>query len=460
MIKMTNIYKLNDKKTSMEPMRPTRIVSIILLLILSTSLHAQSYFNPLLMNQLGLSHSRDVALSGSNTSDYSTAMNTFSNPANQAGFVGLKLSGSFGAIATNETRSFPAIDQFGDVVTNNIYVVSKGLQNTFSGGATWGDGGFAFSIASIPFLTPAFFFKEEVRGSLYSPNINRDPLIGYHHIEQSGVIQATGFSYGFTQGRLSFGAGFRFLHGMNLENENGVSVIDGADTSALAAGTSLLNSEEWELDNAPIIGQLGTILDLGMHWRLTASYQTSYLLKSTHQGVIPQYDPTLGLPIVEWSSDSLETAINIPARLELGLRMKPSNSLPTSVYISLVYQDWSQYKVTFADPLIEASTPFNYTMHEAFTLSGGIEHWVNENVPFRAGFSWRESPIDSDLSQAVLSGGSGWKSGPLQFDVAIQLSSIAYRYFDIFVPVGMSANSYENIRESKTNYSISVSYSL
>lgn len=444
----------------MEPMRSPRIIPFVLLLILSTTLHAQSYFNPLLMNQLGLSHSRDVALSGANSSDYSTAMNTFSNPANQSGFVGLKLSGSFAAIATMENRSFPAIDQFGDVVTNNVYVVSQGLQNAFSGGATWGDGSFALSIASTPFITPAFFFKEEIRGSLYAPNINRDPLIGYHHIEQSGVIQATGFSYGFNQDNLSFGAALRFLHGVGLQNQMGVSVIDDADTSALASGTSMLMSEEWDLDNLPIVGQLGAILDLGMHWRVSASYQTSYVMKSTRQGALPFYDATEGLPLIEWTSDSLDLTIDIPARLEVGLRMKPANSLPTSVYISLAYQDWTQYAVSYGDSLLDASVPFEYPMQETFTLSGGIEHWINENVPFRAGFSWAESPLDSELSQAILSGGSGWKSGPLQFDVAVQLLSVGYRYFDIFVPVGMSANSYENVRESKTNYSISVSYSL
>ena len=161
----------------MDTMRLTRTFSIIMLLLSSCTLFAQSYFNPLLMNQLGLSHSRDVALSGSNTSDYSTAMNAFSNPANQAGFIGLKLSGSFGAIATNENRSFPAIDQFGDVVTNNIYVVSKGLQSTFSGGATWGNGQFSVSLASTPFLTQAFTFKEEIRCSLYSQTLTEILLL-------------------------------------------------------------------------------------------------------------------------------------------------------------------------------------------------------------------------------------------------------------------------------------------
>ena len=457
---MTNIHKMNDKKTSMDTMRLTRTFSIIMLLLSSCTLFAQSYFNPLLMNQLGLSHSRDVALSGANTSDYSSAMSTFSNPANQAGFVGLKLSGSFGAITTNENRSFPAIDQFGDVVTNNIYVVSKGIQNTFSGGATWGSGQLSISLASTPLLTPAFSFKEEIRGSLYSPNINRDPLIGYHHLSQAGVIQSSGASLGTAFGSWSVGLGMRMLHGVGLENEYGISVLDSANVSALAAGSNLLKTESWELDNSPFIFNMGVIKDFGLHWRISASYQTAYSIESIRQGANPLYDPTLDLPSLEWLSDSLGTTVNIPARLELGLRMKPSNSLPTAVYLSLAYQDWTQYEVSYDDSLLEVDSPFDYPMQEAFTLSGGIEHWVNENVPFRAGFSWAESPLDSELSQAVLSGGSGWKSGPLQFDVAVQLSSVGYRYYDIFVPVEMSPNTYENVRESKTNYSISVSYSL
>ncbi len=457
---MTNIFKMNDKKTSMDTMRPFRIFSIVLLLLLNTTLFAQSYFNPLLLNQLDMTHSRDVALSGANTSDYSSAMSTFSNPANQAGFKGLILSGSFGALTTNENRSYPAIDQFGDVVTNNIYVVSKGIQNTFSGGVTWGSGKLSASLASTPFLTPAFTFKEEIRGSLYSPNINRDPLVGYHHLNQSGVLQASGVSLGTSFGSWSTGLGLRMVNAVDLKNEYGISVLDSSDVSPLAAGESALETESWELDNTPLIVNVGLIKDFGLHWRFSASFQTAYTLESTRQGAIPLYDSELDLPILEWASDSLGTIVNIPARLELGLRMKPSNSLPTSVYVSLAYQDWTQYELSYSDSIIQADTPFEFPMQEAFTISGGIEHWVNDNVPFRAGFRWSESPLDSELSMAVLSGGSGWKSGPLQFDVAVQLSSLAYRYYDIFVPVDMSANTYENVRESKTNYSISVSYSL
>lgn len=450
----------NIKKTTMNKMRSTLILSTITLMFMGVSLQGQSYFNPLMLNELSLSHSRDVALSGANTSEYSTALNTFTNPANQAGFTGLMVTGSFAAMATNENRSFPAIDQFGDVVTNNIYVVSKGVQNAFSGGVSWGKEKLAISLVSSPFLTPAYTFKEEIRGSLYSPNINRDPLIGYHHITQTGIIQGSGASVGTSFESWSVGVGLRFLHGIGLKNEYGISVIDSADVSALASGSTLLQSEDWDLANTPALATLGLIKDFGLHWRLSASYQTAYSIETMRQGAIPKNDPTDGLPTIEWLADSTDLTQDIPARLEVGLRMKPSNSLPTGVYVSLAYQDWTQYEVTYGDSLMNADSPFSYVMQETFSISGGIEHWVNENVPFRAGFTWAESPMDSDLSQAIISGGSGWRSGPLQFDVAVQLSSIGYRSADIFVPESMSPNAYEDVRESKTNYSVSVSYSL
>lgn len=455
---MKNLH--NDKKKPMDLRRSIHVFSVALLLATATSLNAQSYFNPLLIDELGVSHSRDAALAGANTSDYSTAMNTFSNPANQAGFTGLKLSGAFAAITSNENRSFPAIDQFGDVVTNNIYVVSKGMQNAFSFGASYGLERLTISLASTPFLTPAFTFKEELRGSLYSPNINRDPLIGYHHMNQSGIIQATGASLGTAFGSWSVGLGMRMLHGVGLENEYGISVLDSTDVSPLAAGESMLETESWDLDNAPVLLNFGLIKDFGLHWRVSASYQTGYSIESTRRSALPFYSNTLSLPFVAWNSDSVKSTIDIPAKLEVGLRMKPANSLPTSVFVSVSYQDWSQYEVTYADTGLNAAFPFENALQEAFKVSGGIEHWVNENVPFRAGFTWAESPIDRDLARSIISGGSGWKSGPLQFDVAVQLSSVGYRYFDIFIPVDMSPNAYENVQESRTNYTISVSYSL
>jgi len=436
------------------------MISMALMLLFSSSLIGQSYFNALFMNQLGLTHSRDVALAGANTTEYSTAMNTFSNPANQARLEGLHFSGSFGAITVSEDRSFPAIDQFGDVVTNNIYVVSKGIQNTFSSGVSWGNGRLAASLASVPFQSPHFTFKEEVRGSLYAPNINRDPLIGYHHQEQAGVVQATGASVSMSLKSWSIGLSARMLHGINLENTRGVSVLDSSDVSPLAAGENMLTSETWDLDNTPLVFNAGFIKDLGLHWRIGASYQSGYSLESTRHLALPGYSASLGLPYLAWSNHEFEFSVSVPARLEVGLRMKPTNALATSVFVSMAYQDWAKYEVSYTDSIQGISEPFAHPMREAFTINGGIEHWVSEHVPFRAGFSWIESPLDADLSRSVFSGGSGWRSGPLQFDVAVQLSSVGYRYFDIFVPVSMSPNAYENVRESQTNYSISVSYSL
>ena len=97
----------NIKKTSMNKKSYTSILSAITLIFLSISLQGQSYFNPLMLSELSLSHSRDVALAGANTSEYTTAMNTFTNPANQAGFTGLTLTGSFAAIATKRLLSTP-----------------------------------------------------------------------------------------------------------------------------------------------------------------------------------------------------------------------------------------------------------------------------------------------------------------------------------------------------------------
>ncbi|MCF7824558.1 MAG: outer membrane protein transport protein [Candidatus Marinimicrobia bacterium] len=435
--------------------------TLTLLLTLSTALMGQSYFNALFIDQLNTNNAEDMALSGANTSGYSSPFNTFNNPANQGQFKGLSVTGSVAALATNENRSYPAIDQFGDRVTDNIYVVSRGLQSTYSAGISWGTGKLGVSMASTPFLTPAFFFKEEIRGSLYPPNVNRDPLIGYHHVEQTGVIQGTGASLASSFGSLLLGAGVRILHGIGLESQFGVSVINDADTSALASGTTFLKTETWSLDNSPLVINLGVIKDLNLHWRVSASYQSKYTLESQRQSAIPTWDSTLVYgPLLSWNADSLLLTTEIPAKFEVGLRMRPSNPLPTSVYISIAYQDWSQYSLSYGDSLADGTKIFDYPMQETFTISGGVEHWVTEHVPFRAGFSWIESPLADKLAQSRFSAGSGWVSGPFQFDIAVQLSTIQYTFTDIFTPTGLTPNVWENVRETNTNYSFSVSYKL
>jgi len=444
----------------MKKSTPTVFRTLVILTLFSSTLMGQSYFNMLMIDQLNSNHSKDLALSGSNTAEYSSPFNTFNNPANQGQFKGIRISAGVTAVSLNENRSYPAIDQFGDRVTDNIYVISRGLQTGFSGGLTWGTGKIGISLASMPYLTPAFFFQEEIRGSLYPPNLNRDPLIGYHHIEQSGVIQGTGASVASSFGSLSVGGGYRLLHGVSLESQFGVSVLNDADTAALASGTTFLKTESWKLDNSPLVMNLGVYKDLGMHWRVSASYQSGFTLESKRQGAIPMFDSTMAYPVIAWNADTLTLSTDIPGKLEFGFRLRPSNPLPTSVFVSIAYQDWSSYSLTYADSLSDGSRSFSYPMQETFTISGGVEHWISEHVPFRAGFSWVESPLADKLAQSRFSAGSGWVSGPFQFDIAVQLSSIQYTFTDIFIPTGLTPNSFENVNETKTNYSLSVSYSL
>ena len=449
-------YKKNTMTYLIKPLSRVLIVAVLL----SSQGFSQSYFNALFMNQYASTHSSDMALAGSNTSSYSNPFNTFSNPANQGKLKGVQLSSALNVLSINENRSYPAIDQFGDRVTDNIYVVSRGLQNSFSGGVSWGSGSLGVSAASMPFSTPAFFYKEELRGSLYAPNINRDPLIGYHHIEQSGIIQSSGASAGSSFGSWSVGLALRMLHGIGLENQYGVSVLDSTDVSALASVSTLLKTESWGLENSPLIINFGVIKDFGLHLRVSASFQSGYSLESKKQGALPFFEATEDLPLIQWASDTVGVIIDVPAQMELGLRMKPSNPLPTSIYITLAYQDWTQYGVTYSDSLAGEISAFDFPLQETFTIRGGIEHWVSDNVPFRAGLVWSESPIAGELSQSRFSAGSGWTSGPLQFDVAVQLFSVEYNSIDLFIPIGLTPNATEKIRETQTSYSISVSYSL
>jgi len=414
----------------------------------------------MMLDQLSAGHSRELALPGAAVSAYSGPQSSFDNPAVQKDLQGLRISTTLVNISLLEDRSYPAIDQFGDRVTDNIYVVSRGSQLAFAGGVSYNLGRISISAASLPFSTPAFFYKEEIRGSLYPPNVNRDPLTGYHHIQNSGVLQSSGVNLSYSLTSWSFGAGFRWLHGLGLTDQYGVTVLDDVDTLALASGTSFFTEETWEPSNTPLVTNLGLIWDLGLHWRLSAAWQSGFSLETNRQGAIPIYDSTRTYPTIQWGGDTLQLKTTLPARLEVGLRMRPVNPLPTTVYVSVSYQDWTQYALSYGDSLADGTTTFNYPLQETFTINGSVEHWVSDQVPFRVGFSWMESPLAEELARTRFSVGSGWVSGPLQFDIAVQLSAVSYHYEDIFTPVGLTANAVEHVRESTTSYSISVSYEL
>jgi hypothetical protein len=84
-----------------------------------------------------------------------------------------------------EKRSFPVIDMFEDVVTNNVYVLNRPAFTNIS----WVLGGdfekylrlaATISFAGAPFWDMGYEYSEEIRASLGPGVYNRDPVVGYH----------------------------------------------------------------------------------------------------------------------------------------------------------------------------------------------------------------------------------------------------------------------------------------
>ena len=97
-----------------------------------------------------------------------------------------------------EKRSFPVIDMFDDVVTQNVYVLNRPAFSSVS----WAFGNdltkyfklpISLSISGSPFWDMRYEYSEEVRASLGPGVYNRDPVVGYHLVNIGGMIQSLKF---------------------------------------------------------------------------------------------------------------------------------------------------------------------------------------------------------------------------------------------------------------------------
>ena len=84
-----------------------------------------------------------------------------------------------------EKRSFPVIDMFEDVVTQNVYVLNRPSFSSVS----WKINSditkyvklpLLLSLSGSPFWDMRYEYSEEIRASLGPGVYNRDPVVGYH----------------------------------------------------------------------------------------------------------------------------------------------------------------------------------------------------------------------------------------------------------------------------------------
>ena len=360
-----------------------------------------------------------------------------------------------------EKRSFPVIDMFDDVVTQNVYVLNRPAFSSVS----WAFGNdftkylklpISLSVSGSPFWDMRYEYSEEVRASLGPGVYNRDPVVGYHLVNIGGMIQSLKFGIAAKIGtKVRIGLSLESLYENGLSYESGVNVIDQDD--ALAADTTMMHNISLSIDGM-VRPSLGSIIDLKKYLSLGLSYKPSADIVFQTGGLLPMVNEKTQLPGLSFSDSTSRYTISLPQELVLSMSARLDNPTKTIVTGRLSYLDWENHDTQIVNHALVDTVNFKY--QSTTGISFGVEHWILNKTPFRFGFIYSESPLGSEFEITKVSIGSGWVYNNISVDVAAIFGSIEYMYTDLFVPDGQSTSALERVNESNAVLKATIKYSF
>ena len=212
-----------------------KLITKYLFFVLITMCSGQQYFSPLIPNNYFIPNAADLAKGAIFSGPFSD--NIFKDAAQNYNLEINVIRNSYA-----ERRSFPVIDMFDDVVTQNVYALNRPAFTSYA----WSFAADLNQMYKMPFLVSIsdglfwdfrYDYNEEVRASLGPGVYNRDPVAGYHVVNVEGAIRS--FELG-----LSTSIGDKSKVGLIFENfyEDDISYIKGVNVfnqdEALASDTT------------------------------------------------------------------------------------------------------------------------------------------------------------------------------------------------------------------------------
>jgi hypothetical protein len=443
------------KRNNMKYQQKFYVIGLVTL-ILTVSVSGQSYFSGLGLAQNNGFDARSSGMGLSRTALDQGAWSVTGNPAHLARSRGLELSFSLLTRQVNETRSIPAIDQFNDVVTKNVYAANNHTNSNYAFAVDYGFEKFAIAYALAPVHDLSYAYSEEIRNSFSSSYYNRDLIAGYHTYEMSGQI------YGHYLGLSSSFKGLSM--GLSLVNYAAKDLSILQAVSVLSADDALASDTSYSYLTSLSIAEAGMGLNIGLAYNITPHTALHYVfdkagdLSINTDGLLPFADSTKRYPEYLQSDSSMVYTISTPAVHRLGISFSPGQKQRTIASFEMELH--AGQSISYSDR-VNGTDSFDYQLDDYSVFHVGMEHWASPTLPLRIGFSYEESPIDKALSVTRFTVGGSLIVKHFQFDLAADMSSVGYTYPDIFPKASRADNpDLESINESVMNLYLTATYQL
>ncbi len=426
---------------------------MFIVLFLHCSAKGQRYLSPVLPLDFTQLSARTLAMGG--------GMDFHSHPALGNFGKGFKLHVDLDARSTSETRSFPVIDMFDDVVTENVYAINRSLNYSLPwslgiDATQWLKIPISLSLSQAPMWDFRYNYTEEVRASLGPGVYNRDPVAGYHIFRLSGLIQSTHLNMAVRPlSILGFGFSIESLTGENLSQEIGVQVLQSDE--ALAADSTTMTQYDLAAEEA-MRWSAGIIFNPTGSVSIGISMKSAVDISFNTDGYVPVLDERTQLPGLVLADTTSSYSISLPLEYGIGFTARLRNRIKTIASGNYTYTDWSNNDQVIVNGTSSDTSDFHY--QPTWSIHLGVEHWILNKTPFRFGFMHSSSPLGDDFERTMITLGTGRSFGHFTFDLAVAFESSEYRYTDLFIPVGQAATDLEKVKESTLVVKSSLTYSF
>ncbi len=447
-------------------MKYTYISNLLLLITGASTIFAQSYF-PLYPNELSGYSAQLIGSAGTGIASNPGVSCIWGNPAMLGSINGrFNSSFTFGVQRSEEFRSVNMIDSFDDVVTKSAYASNRNFY-------TLTHGGMVTSLPSVfdkinvgigvmPYWDYRYNYSEEVRGNLSSGNYNRDPLVGYHTIERSGKIYATGIGTALNiVPALDLGLSVSWLQSFNLMSRQGIISSDSNIDDALA-GEPYSVGGDITLSKSALLVNAGVLLRLSEMDHIGFMYRSGVSLTLNGLPWYPSLAPESQLPTTYVNMDTtFAHTITMPPEIGIGVQHKVGHSIyPTTINVEVRYRDWTLYEYAF-NPMIDSLSTLDYPFESTFDVRSSVEYLVRNRYPVRFGFIYKGSPMGSDFETTTITLGTSHVFGPMTLDVGGWFNYMSYIYDDIFIASGYTGEpAKETVQEWNSQLVMTLTYSF
>ena len=431
-----------------------KYITIVIVMLSIVQLCGQSYFSTLLPINKYSMNARELAMGGSwHSHGKNPAFGIFDKPTS--------ISFDISRRSYTEKRSFPVIDMFDDVVTQNVYVLNR----PSFGSISWKINSditkyvklpLSLSLSGSPFWDMRYEYSEEIRASLGPGVYNRDPVVGYHLLNISGMIESLRFGLATKiGGKMKFGLAFESLYDNDISHQSGVNVLDQDD--ALASDTTMIHNYNLSIDRV-VRPSLGFVLNVRQNLELGLSIVPTVKVKFNTGGLVPMVNKKTQLPGFDFSDSTSSYTVSLPQQMGISLAAHLDNPTKTIVSGGINFVDWQNHDSQVIKHAMIDTVDFKY--QSTVGISFGVEHWILNKTPFRFGFVYSESPLGDEFEITNVSIGSGWVYDNLNIDIAAIFGSVEYMYTDLFTPQGQTASDLERVNESNAVLKATLTYSF